>query len=126
MKKTIVMVLTVLTIFSAGLTSVSATVYRPGGNSGYVGSGTVYRPGGNSGYVGHGTVHRPKTVENKKSNNSSGDRTVYIAPESDYKNSDNKHVYHYNSSCGNMKDSVEIKLSDAEKRDYDPCKKCVK
>ena len=32
--------------------------------------------------------------------------------------------YHSNPNCSNMKNPVEISLSEAQSRGYDPCKKC--
>ena len=38
--------------------------------------------------------------------------------------SGNGKKYHSYSGCSNMKNPVEISLSDAEVRGYEPCKKC--
>lgn len=44
--------------------------------------------------------------------------TVWIA------SSGNGYAYHARSTCGNMKKSTPISLSDAQARGYTPCKKC--
>lgn len=44
--------------------------------------------------------------------------TVWIA------SSGNGYAYHARSTCGNMKKSTPISLSDAQTRGYTPCKKC--
>ncbi|MBO4894398.1 MAG: hypothetical protein J5562_05755 [Clostridia bacterium] len=71
MRKALILFVTIIMIFGIGLTSASATVYRPGNNSGYVSAGaaSVFRPFNNSSSIGSksASVFRPLSVSSYES-----------------------------------------------------------